>query len=70
LVNAHGGNNHLIHFFAQTQLADSRDYVVYVSDLVLDPAEEEALKAVWQTTVDGLSVNTKPVRSWPSIQIW
>jgi creatinine amidohydrolase len=53
LVNAHGGNSHLIHFFAQAQLASLRDYVVYVPDLVLDPEDEAALKAVWQTTVDG-----------------
>jgi creatinine amidohydrolase len=53
LVNAHGGNSHWIHFFAQAQLASPRDYVVYVPDLVLDPEDETALKAVWQTTVDG-----------------
>src|SRR6185503_12242592 len=32
LVNAHGGNDHLIHYFAQLQLAGPRSYVVYVSD--------------------------------------
>jgi creatinine amidohydrolase len=53
LVSAHGGNSHMVHFFAQAQLASPRDYVVYVPDLVLDPADEAALKAVWQTTVDG-----------------
>src|SRR5262249_60163827 len=27
IVNAHGGNNYLIHYFAQIQLESSRDYV-------------------------------------------
>jgi creatinine amidohydrolase len=53
LVSAHGGNYYMVHFFAQAQLASPRDYVVYVPDLVLDPEDEAALKAVWQTTVDG-----------------
>jgi len=53
LVNAHGGNDHLIHFFVQTQLASPRDYVVYVAEPPLAPEEAAGLKAQWQTTVDG-----------------
>src|SRR5690242_7496212 len=30
IVNGHGGNVHLLPFFAQAQLASSKDYVVYV----------------------------------------
>src|SRR5579871_2216740 len=30
IVNGHGGNNHLLPFFAQAQLSTPRDYVVYV----------------------------------------
>jgi creatinine amidohydrolase len=30
IVNGHGGNNHLLPFFAQAQLAAAHDYVVYV----------------------------------------
>ncbi len=30
IVNGHGGNNHLLPFFAQAQLATAHDYVVYV----------------------------------------
>ena len=30
IVNGHGGNNHLLPFFAQSQLAAPKDYVVYV----------------------------------------
>ena len=32
IVNGHGGNQHLLPFFAQSQLASPRDYVVYVYD--------------------------------------
>ena len=52
IVNSHGGNDHLIHYFAQIQLASQRDYVVYVAQ----PAyvtEEPATAAQWETTVDG-----------------
>ena len=51
IVNAHGGNDHLIHYFAQIQLASRRDYVVYVPQ----PgylAEEPATTAQWETIVD------------------
>jgi len=30
IVNGHGGNNHLLPFFAQSQLASPKDYVVYI----------------------------------------
>ena len=30
IVNGHGGNNHLLPFFAQAQLDTPRDYIVYV----------------------------------------
>ena len=43
IVNAHGGNNNLIHFFSQIQLAGSRDYVVYVAEAQLTPDEEEVV---------------------------
>ena len=53
IVNAHGGNEHLIHFFAQIQLSEPRAYVVYVLEPPLAPQDEAALKAQWQTSVDG-----------------
>jgi len=53
IVNAHGGNDHLIHFFAQSQLAGPRDYVVYVAELPLAAEDGVAIKAQWETTVDG-----------------
>lgn len=52
-VNAHGGNYHYLRFFAQTQLAGQRDYVIYVADPPLPAAEQAALDAQWKTAVDG-----------------
>ncbi|MEP7291744.1 MAG: creatininase family protein [Chloroflexota bacterium] len=53
LVNAHGGNNSLIHYFVQTQLASPRDYVVYVAEPPLSADDKSAVAAQWDTTVDG-----------------
>ncbi len=53
IVNAHGGNDHLIHFFSQAQLASPRNYVVYVAEPPLAPEDEASLQALWQTKVDG-----------------
>jgi creatinine amidohydrolase len=53
IVNAHGGNDNLIHFFAQIQLATPRDYVVYIAEQIYSPEDEAAIRAQWETTVDG-----------------
>jgi creatinine amidohydrolase len=53
IVNAHGGNDHWIHYFAQTQLAMPRPYVVYVPTRLLDAQEQAALDAQWESKVDG-----------------
>ena len=53
IVNAHGGNDHLIHYFAQIQLASRRDYIVYVTGRSYNPEEEAAVQALWETSVDG-----------------
>ncbi len=52
LVNAHGGNNALVQFFAQIQLASRRDYAVYVLSTYNEQAET-SLQAQWDTQVDG-----------------
>src|SRR5512136_1164827 len=52
IVNSHGGNDHLIHYFAQIQLASPRDYVVYVAEPA-HVSEEPATASQWETTVDG-----------------
>lgn len=48
IVNGHGGNEHLLPFFAQLQLQAPHDYVVYVLGLVEPPPGGPAPK----TTVD------------------
>ncbi len=53
IVNAHGGNNSLIRFFTQMQLASPRDYVVYIAEPPLSAEDQAAVDAQWQTTVDG-----------------
>lgn len=53
IVNAHGGNNSLIRFFAQTQLASPRDYVVYIAEPPLSAEDQAAVAALWDTSVDG-----------------
>ncbi|HEY2979561.1 MAG TPA: creatininase family protein [Anaerolineales bacterium] len=52
-VNAHGGNYHFLRFFAQSQLASRRDYVIYVADPPLPADQKAAIDAQWATTVDG-----------------
>jgi creatinine amidohydrolase len=53
VVNAHGGNDSLIHFFAQIQLASPRDYIVYIAERFYNREDEAAIEAQWETTVDG-----------------
>lgn len=48
VVNGHGGNNHLLPYFAQTQLEKPHDYVVYVFDQRVPATGGPAKK----TTVD------------------
>jgi len=38
IINGHGGNEHLLPFFAQTQLEKPHDYVVYVLPILGAPA--------------------------------
>ncbi|MGA2503189.1 MAG: creatininase family protein [Anaerolineales bacterium] len=52
IVNAHGGNDNLIRYFAQIQLASQRDYVVYVAQPPY-VAEEASTAAQWETNIDG-----------------
>lgn len=53
IVNAHGGNNSLIRFFVQMQLASPRNYVVYIAEPPLSAEDQAAVSAQWETTVDG-----------------
>ncbi len=49
-VNAHGGNNFLIRYFTQIQLASPRDYVVYIAEPPLLPEDQAAVDAQWTTS--------------------
>jgi len=51
IINAHGGNDHLINYFAQIQLASRRDYVVYIPQPAY-LAEEPSTAAQWETVID------------------
>ena len=44
IVNGHGGNEHLLPFFAQSQLQKPHDYVVYVLGFVESPSGGPAKK--------------------------
>jgi creatinine amidohydrolase len=44
IVNGHGGNNHLLPFFAQSQLDTPHDYVVYIYSRGPYPAGRPAMK--------------------------
>ena len=45
IVNGHGGNNSLLPYFAQSQLASARDYVVYVFTRGPNPPGRPAMKS-------------------------
>jgi creatinine amidohydrolase len=45
IVNGHGGNNSLLPFFAQSQMASPHDYVVYVYQHTGSPPGRPALKS-------------------------
>jgi len=45
IVNGHGGNNSLLPFFAQSQMASPRDYVVYVYQPTGHPPGRPPLKS-------------------------
>jgi len=59
IVNGHGGNEHLLPFFAQAQLEKPRDYVVYVLGLVQPPPGGPEEKARSRT---GMPAKRKPQR--------
>jgi creatinine amidohydrolase len=52
IVNTHGGNFHLLHFFAQSQLLSRRNYTVYVVDPELLPQDQGILDSQWESAFD------------------
>lgn len=53
IVNAHGGNNNLIHLLTQIQLQSPRDYAIYVAEPPLSEEDQAAVRAQWSSSVDG-----------------
>ena len=53
LVNGHGGNEHFLRFFCQSQLASRKDYAVYLFDPAEDDSREAAINKLRKTTIDG-----------------
>ncbi|MBZ5596222.1 MAG: creatininase family protein [Acidobacteriia bacterium] len=47
IVNGHGGNNSLLPFFAQSQMASARDYVIYVYQPAGWPPGRPAMKSAF-----------------------
>jgi creatinine amidohydrolase len=52
LVNGHGGNDSLLPFFCQSQLARRRDYALYLFQPSDDPEADARVKALRKTPVD------------------
>ena len=53
VVNGHGGNNHWLGFFCQMQLAEPREYVVYVAQNSIDPEIAKLIGARRKTNWGG-----------------
>jgi creatinine amidohydrolase len=53
IVSGHGGSDHLLHYFCQIQLARKKDYAIYLFQPEPDPAREEQINKMRQTTLDG-----------------
>ncbi len=53
LVNGHGGNNHFLHYFCQTQLAGRKGYSIVLFSPSSNPDLEAKIKALQKTTLGG-----------------
>jgi creatinine amidohydrolase len=53
LLSGHGGNEHFLRFFCQSQLASKKDYAVYLFDPAEDGASEAAIDKLRKTALDG-----------------
>jgi creatinine amidohydrolase len=53
IVNGHGGNNHFLRFFCQAQLAERKDYAVYLFTPPEDPNVAEKIKKLRKTKTGG-----------------
>ena len=53
LINGHGGNDQLLQYFCQTQLASKKGYVVYLFDPSDDKSVDAKLAKFRKTELDG-----------------
>jgi creatinine amidohydrolase len=53
LMNGHGGNNHFLGYFCQSQLSEHRDYVVVLFEPDPDQATRAQINSLKKTTFDG-----------------
>lgn len=53
LVNGHGGNNSFLEYFCQSQLAEKKDYQVFIFQPSPDEETAEKLKALKKSKLDG-----------------
>lgn len=53
LMNGHGGNNHFLGYFCQSQLSGPRDYVVVLFEPDPDPETMKQINSLKKTTFDG-----------------
>src|SRR3989454_4673951 len=67
IVNGHGGNEHLLPFFAQSQLERPRDYVVYVFGSVEPPPGGPPPKSTAINFHAGEAENAKMMISRPDL---
>lgn len=53
LVNGHGGNNSFLHYFCQAQLAEPKNYAVYLFEPQQDVEDAAIIKKLRKTTFGG-----------------
>lgn len=53
LLNAHGGNGHLLPFIAQSSLSEQKPYTLYYYQHSISPADREAWNSILETTHHG-----------------
>lgn len=53
LLSGHGGNEHFLRFFCQSQLASGKGYAVYLFDPAENDSREAAANKLRKTTLDG-----------------
>ncbi len=55
VVNAHGGNSHMLDYFAMSRLDEDTDYIFYQTDVsgALTPQEDKIINSQWESDFGG-----------------